>query len=180
MEPFYGCMIIFLIIELFELKRWKIASVFISIILSFIFFAQLKKISKIYQKQNIQHKLFSEKLLEVSDEFKEGVFLERFYFEYIDNKVLDKVRFNNIGVVNFYLMNSTEAYQNYWDRLCNCNPLRISEKIEYIIKSNKPIIIERHLIEVYLTYLYAKYGMEVYCEEIRPFFNDLVIVKLLV
>lgn len=72
----------------------------------------------------------------------------------------NKIEKRRIRFLNFYYFMSLEAYQKQIKMDCNCNPLSIESKINYIVNSKTPLIVEYnrfHLIdEIYKPLLQNK------------------------
>lgn len=59
----------------------------------------------------------------------------------------------NIVFLNMGFLNSYECYKSSWNRLCNCNPLSLIEKLEYISENNVLFISDLKETVVYKKYI---------------------------
>ena len=73
-----------------------------------------------------------------------------------NSKKMDVV-FLNMGFLNSYV-----CYKSSWTRLCNCNPLSLIDKLEYISQHEIEIILNEDDVKVYQKYLKSYWNRDIF------------------
>lgn len=86
----------------------------------------------------------------------------------------------NAVFLNFYYFNSFNCYLDRWNKICNCNPLSLKEKVDYISKNGNTIIIDNNSFLFMKKYFLTKYNINLQKSVLGNFNEELLIMKIIV
>jgi hypothetical protein len=79
----------------------------------------------------------------------------------------------NTLIMNLYYYNSYDCYQTAWRNICNCNPLSVKEKLDYIVSNENNFIVSDATFKDLKNYVQYKYQLNLVQTNIRNFDRDL-------
>lgn len=85
----------------------------------------------------------------------------------------------NAIFLNFFFFNSYNCYLDAWKEVCNCNPLSLSEKVDFIISSGSLFVISDEAFIFLQKYFLQKYNKKIIRIHIDDFDKDLKVCRLL-
>jgi hypothetical protein len=157
-EPYYILLSVMLLT--FRLKdKFYLVSVIILLVISYqkiIHSVDLYKVNKISFTTNyeylLSHKVKNKPIVVESIELNEFFSPDPLF----NSKKMDVV-FLNMGFLNSYV-----CYKSSWTRLCNCNPLSLIDKLEYISQHEIEIILNEDDVKVYQKYLKSYWNRDIF------------------
>lgn len=97
---------------------------------------------------------------------------------YFPVKPLGKLEPQNAIFLSFWYFGSYNCYTDKWERLCNCNPLSLKEKIDYVITSKSVFITDEKTFLFLKDYLNLKYNRQLVKTDIDIFDGELKLCRL--
>lgn len=141
--PYYtiaGCINIFYVLK-YKKHNTLMNVVYITILTCIIFKTfEIKNKYKILEKisELSIHKLES---ISITNKEKKPLIISNYNSDkFSPVSPLKKMHRQNVLVLNFYYFNAYDCYQKKWRKYCNCNPLSLEEKINYIVSSKSVFI----------------------------------------
>ncbi len=91
---------------------------------------------------------------------------------------LKKMKKQSVLFQNLYYFMSYDCYIDKWKEVCNCNPLSLSDKIDYVVKNQNLFIIDEERFNYLSEYYSIKYHLKLQKTFIQKFDDELNVYKL--
>ena len=159
--PYYSILSAVILLKYLKLKMTNKA--FLLLLYFFVFICILGAIAKNNFNLKIE-KEFSENIKSLeeiqSSNYDEIIIIENLIpNNFIPVSPLKKLKRYNVLFLNLYWFSSFECFQDKWENICSCDPLSITEKLNFIAEKKYPIIIPKERVNFYKRYLSVKYNL---------------------
>lgn len=93
-------------------------------------------------------------------------------------KPIELNKIKNVLFLNFFLSNSYDCYIDKWNSVCNCNPLSIEEKVDYIVDNENLFIVDDATFQFMQKYFQIKYHKKLVQFNVSKFDDELNVCNL--
>lgn len=165
-------------------KASKNASIFIlltCILVSIIMVFNAFEAKKKYVEDTIKYRTITQKLLILNKDQadKKPIIIHNFFDKnYFPIRPLDRLSRQNALFLNFYFFTTEDFIIESWKNVCECNPLSVKEKVDYVVSNKNLFLIDDKSFSFMFIYFKSKYGIELYRTQVSRFDNELKVCKL--
>jgi hypothetical protein len=135
--------------------------------------------SYIQRLNNFTHTQSKLKLLAQQSKNSSPVIFNNFDFEKcFPVDPLEKIVAPNAMFLNFFYYEAYEFYQVRWKQACNCNPLSLRDKIDYMVASGSYFLVDQRSFDFMHNYFEMKFHLQLIKMDMGDFDSELKVCKL--
>jgi hypothetical protein len=134
-----------------------------------------------YLEANKRYLIINNKFLALKKEYeyKAPIIIHNFDFlKFFPVNPVKKIHKQPALFLNFFYYNAYDFYLNAWKETCDCNPLSLKEKVDYIVNANCIFLIDEHSFLFMQKYFKEVYKINLEKTDLGDFDNTLKICKL--
>jgi hypothetical protein len=119
------------------------------------------------------------KLLSNEDRFNKPIIINKIdIYKFYPVNPLDRLPQQNVVFLNAWLTGAWDFYIQAWGEICNCNPLSLKAKTDYMVGTQNLFITDDISFNFMNTYFESKYHVRLIKTDIGVFDNELKISKI--